>query len=179
MCKEQPNEQSTWIAAKLKFIKSENRETMISFVSQNTKDGRLSGVRENDPLPKKICIADKLLAPRIVPNVLYDVAMVPMHEKNGYIVLEAVPVKFEARIETTYVPKSVYVVEVKFGNKTIRFDPYLGRNRSVSTLEGCLKVLEERMDLKNKERIVEEFKEAAAAIMAKYRNDGLRRFKNQ
>ena len=109
------------IKTKLKFIKSDRTESWVGFVSINTKTGYIKGVREDAKGPKKVCIVTHELEPIIEPNVLYDVQMVPMkNEKAGYIVVAAEPHAFDAKITSTVVKNAVYLVEVKFGNKTIK-----------------------------------------------------------
>lgn len=95
-----------------------------------------------------------------------------MAEKNGYIVIDVTPVQFKATIETTYVPKAIYVVEVKFGNKVIRFDPMDGRKETIRTIDGCKGMLERRVDIKDITQVVDDFVEAATDIMRKFKNDG-------
>ena len=152
----------------------DNEKTVayVSFVSQNPKTGRICGVRQDSEYPKKICILDKKLMCDVLLNVLYDSTLIPMAEKNGYVVIEVNPVQFKATIETTYVPKAVYVVEVKFGNKIIRFDPMDGRKDTIRTIDGCKSVLEKRVDIKDVTQVVEDFVDAATDIIRKFRNDG-------
>lgn len=166
--KEQPKK----IYTKLKFVKSDMTGAYVSFVSQNPKTGRISGVRQDSKFPKKICILDKKLACEVLPNVLYDVTLIPMTEKNGYVAIEMTPVEFKATIETTYVPKAVYIVEVKFGNKVIRFDPLDGRKDTIRTIEGCRSVLEKRFDIKDLAQVLEDFTECATKLMERFRKDG-------
>lgn len=166
--KEQPKRVHT----KLKFIKSDQTGAYVSFVSQNPKTGRICGVRQDSEYPKKICILDKKLMCDVLLNVLYDATLIPMAEKNGYIVIDVTPVQFKATIETTYVPKAVYVVEVKFGNKVIRFDPMDGRKETIRTIDGCKGMLERRVDIKDITHVVDDFVEAATDIMRKFKNDG-------
>ncbi len=153
------------IYTKLKFVKSDRTDAMISYVSQNTKDGRINGVRQDSPYPKKICVVDKALATEILPNVLYDCTLIPMTERNGYVVIAANPVQFKAVIETQYIKNNIYVVEVKFGNKTLRFDPFNGRKPSVCNLAEFKKVLERRVDVKDIMQVVADFDKAAAHIL--------------
>ena len=165
-------EQLKKIRTKLKFVKSDKTGAYVSFVSQNPKTGRICGVRQDSEYPKKICVLDKKLMCDVLLNTLYDVTLIPMSQKNGYIAIEAAPVQFKATIETTYVPKAIYVVEVKFGNKTIRFDPMNSRKDTVRTIEGCKGILEKRVDIKNITYVVEDFVDAATDIIRKFRNDG-------
>lgn len=166
------NEQPKRIKTKLKFMKSEGTGAYIGFVSQNLKTGQYVGVRQDSEYPKKICIVDKMLACQIVPNILYDVTLIPMKEKNGYIAIEISPVSFEAKMETTYVPKAIYKIEIKFGNKTILFDPVDGKKDSVRTVSGVREILEKRMDIQNIQQVVEDFLEAAKLLMRRYEKDG-------
>lgn len=166
--KEQPKRVHT----KLKFIKSDQTGAYVSFVSQNPKTGRICGVRQDSEYPKKICILDKKLMCDVLLNVLYDATLIPMSEKNGYVVIEVTPVQFKATIEVTYVPKAIYVVEVKFGNKVIRFDPKDGRKDSIRSIEGCKSILEKRVDIKDITQVVEDFVDAATDIACKFKNDG-------
>ena len=138
------------IKTKLKFIKSDRTESWVGFVSINTKTGYIKGVREDAKGPKKVCIVTHELEPIIEPNVLYDVQMVPMkNEKAGYIVVAAEPHAFDAKITSTVVKNAVYLVEVKFGNKTIKYDPLDGVKDSVRTIDGVVEELSKRKDIKN------------------------------
>ena len=167
------SEQPKRIYTKLKFAKSEQTGAYIGFVSQNPKTGRIMGVRPDSEFPKKICIIDQKLSNLIVPNILYDVTLIPMKEKNGYIAIEATPVAFKATIETSYVPKAIYKVEVKFGNKTILFDPVDGKKDSVRTITGVREILEKRMDIENLQDVISDFSEAADLLMKHYNSDGV------
>lgn len=153
------------VYTKLKFIKSSKTDAVISFVSQNPQTGRICGVREDSKYPKKICVVDKSLSNDILLNVLYDCTLIPMAESNGYVVIAAEPCQFKARIETTYVPKAIYVVEVKFGNKTIRFDPKDGRKESIRSLQACKDVLAKRVDVKDICEVLESFESTAKKIL--------------
>lgn len=161
------------IYTKIKFIKSGQTGAYIGFVSQNPKTKRIVGVRQDSEYPKKICIIDKKLSSLIVPNILYDVTLIPMKEKDGYIAIEANPVAFRATIETSYVPKAIYKIEVKFGNKTILFDPVDGKKDSVRTVAGVREVLEKRMDIENLQGVLDDFLEAADLLMKYYNSDGV------
>lgn len=151
----------TRVYTKLKFIKSDKSGAIISFVSQNPKTGRICGVRQDSEYPKKICIVDKMLANEILLNVLYDCTLIPMAERNGYVVIAAEPVQFKALIKCTYVKNTIYRVLVKFGNKELRFDPFNGRKESIKSLAACKAVLEKRVDVKDIMQVVEDFENAA------------------
>ena len=165
------------VYTKLKFIKSDQTGALISFVSKNAQSGRICGVRQDSKYPKKICVVDKALSNEILLNVLYDCTLIPMTEKNGYVVIAAEPVQFKATVETTYVKNNIYLVEVKFGNKTIRFDPYNGRKESIKSLTACKEILEKRVDVKDLMQVVEDFEKAANKILILMDNDRFRKRK--
>lgn len=160
------------VATKLKFIKSEQTGAIVSFVSQNPKTGQIRGVRQDEQYPKKICVLDKKLIPDVLLNTLYECTLIPMSEKDGYVVIEVTPVQFKATIEVSYIPKAIYTVEVKFGNKTILFDPKDGKKDSVRKLEQCRRVLETRVDVKNLPQVLEDFDKSVTNILRKYEQDG-------
>lgn len=172
------------IRTKLKFIKSEKNGAFISFISKNPVNGVVCGVRQDSPYPKKIVIIDKDLANYVFANVLYDCVLIPMMpviknagtEKEeafipGYIAIEATPVQFRATVTTKYVRDSMYQVEVSFGNKVIRFDPFRGKKESVKSLPACLAVLEKRCDVQDLMYIVESFNEAAIELVGQLKQD--------
>lgn len=165
---------STRIYTKLKFIRSEVSGAPVSFVSQNPKSGRICGVRQDSEYPKKICIADKRLASQIILNALYDCTLIPMSDKNGYVVIAAEPVQFKAQVSTTYIKGNVYLVEVRFGNKIIRFDPFNGKKESVKDFKACKAVLEKRIDVEDIVQVVEDFERAANTVIALMEKDKYR-----
>lgn len=160
------------IKTKLKFVKSDKTGAMVGFISKNTKTGQVRGIRADDKLPKQICVASAEIAPYIEENVLYDVILIPMNTKTGYIAIQAEPVGFKATIESCVVKKAVYRVEVKFGNKTIVFDPMDGKKESVKTIAGVLSVLRSRKDIKDYMEVEEEFLKAANIVAIAFRRDG-------
>ena len=160
------------IKTKLKFVKSERSGAWVGFASQNPKNGRIFGVREDDERLKKVCVASYECSSVIEAGVLYDVEMVPMKNANaGYVVLSAVPHAFEAKIEATIVKNAIYKVEVKFGNKTILYDPKEGKHDTVKNLEECAKVLKARKDIKDLMQVLDDFNHAAQIVLANYEND--------
>lgn len=163
------------ISTKLKFVKSDKTDAYIGFVSQNPKTGRYCGVRQDSPYPKKVCVLDKKLTCEILTNVLYDVELIPMHERNGYVVISATPCEFKATIETSYIPKIQYRIDVKFGNKCITFDPMDGTKDSVKKLSACRAVLEKRVDIKDLVQVVDDFDAAANSLLNRMFADGLAR----
>lgn len=161
------------IKTKLKFVKSDRTGSWVGFVSINTKNGRVKGVREDAKEPKKVCVVTHELAAIIEPGVLYDVELIPMRNANaGYIVVKAELHAFEARISSTVVKNAVYIVEVKFGNKTIIFDPLDGRKDSVRTIDGVIEVLQYRKDIKDLLQVIDDFQRVANNVMTAFENDG-------
>ena len=161
------------IKTKLKFVKSDRTGSWVGFVSINTKNGCVKGVREDAKEKKKVCVVKHELASFIEPSVLYDVELIPMRNKDaGFIVVKAEPHAFEAKISSTIVKNAVYLVEIKFGNKTIVFDPLDGRKDSMRTIDGVIEVIQYRKDIKNLLQVIDDFRHAANNIMAAYENDG-------
>ena len=169
------------ITTKLKFIKSKKNGALISFVSQNPVNNVVCGVRQDSPYPKKIVIIDREKANNILTNVLYDCTLIPMtpvlNEKTGenhipgYIAIEATPVQFKATVTTKYIRGIKYMVEVSFGNKIIRFDPFRGKKESVKSLPACRAILEKRCDVQNLLEVVEDFEMAAINIVELMKQD--------
>lgn len=169
------------IRTKLKFIKSEKNGALISFVSQNPVNNVVCGVRQDSPYPKKIVIIDREIANNILVNVLYDCVLIPMtkvlNEKTGenhipgYIAIAANPVQFKATVTTKYIRGIKYNVEVTFGNKVIRFDPFKGQKESVKSLPACRAILEKRYDVKDLMEVVEDFETAAISLMELMKQD--------
>lgn len=161
------------INTKLKFIQSTKTGNWVSFVNINTETGRIKGVRENAPEPKKVCVASKKISGNIIRGVLYDVTMIPMEKpQNGYVVTEAEPCQFEAVISTTIVKNAVYMVEVKFGNKTVTYNPLDGKNNSVRTIAGVADILKGRKDIMNLEQVLHDFYRSANILLCHYLGDG-------
>lgn len=89
--------------------------------------------------------------------------------------ISAIPCEFKATIETSYIPKIQYRIDVKFGNKCITFDPMDGTKDSVKKLPVCHAVLEKRVDIKNLTQVLDDFDAAANTLLNKMFADGLGR----
>lgn len=169
------------IHTKLKFIKSERNGALISFVSQNPVNKVVCGVRQDSPYPKKIVIIDREIANNLMVNMLYDCTLIPMTpvlnertgEKHipGYIAIEANPVQFKATVTTQYIRGIKYHVEVSFGNKVIRFDPFRGVKETTKSLNACRAVLEKRCDVRDLMDVVEDFNTAANNLLTLLKKD--------
>ena len=102
---------------KLKFEESKDTKEIIGFVSRSSTTWRLRGVSEKDDCPKKICLLAPDLKGLIKPNVVYEVELRPMRKGHGFIVISATRPKYDAKIETIIIPKSVYQVRIIFGQR--------------------------------------------------------------
>ena len=158
--------------SQIKFAISEQTGEMVGFVSRHSKTKKLKGVRENSKFGKKICVLSADLKGTILPNVLYNVELKPMHKGNGYVAVSAVPTQFVAKIETVIVPKVIYRIDITFGNKTVYFDPKDGKSSSSRTLDGVLGILHSRSDIEDKENVIEAFKKKASSLIQQMERDG-------
>ena len=152
----------------LKFRRSERNGT--SFVSYVRKEnGSWKGCHESDGYKKKIVLADAALAAILLENVLYNTTLIPMKESMGFVAINAEPVKFQARINTI-IDDDRYAVEVKFGHKLIVYEPAspMENRRSI---DGIIKTLSHRIDIKDPERVICDFKESALTVLAYYKSD--------
>jgi hypothetical protein len=158
--------------SQLKFAKSEKTGELIGFVSRHSKTKKLKGVRENSIFGKKICVLSEELKGTIIPNILYNVELKSMHQGNGYVVVSALPALFKAHIETVIVPKSIYQINITFGNKTIYFDPKDGKSPSSKTMEGVIEVLSARKDIEDREIVIKDFERQAGILLQRMKQDG-------
>lgn len=169
------------IRTKLKFIKSERNGALISFISQNPVNKVVCGVRQDSPYPKKIVIIDREIAHNLIVDMLYDCVLIPMTAVQnpktgemhipGYIAIEATPVQFKATVTTKYIRGVKYNVEVSFGNKVIRFDPFRGIKETTKSLNACRAVLEKRCDVRDIMDVVDDFNTAASNLLALMKRD--------
>ena len=152
----------------LKFQRSERDKTsLVSYVRK--EKGSWKGCHENEDYKKKIVLVDASTSLTMLENVLYDVTLVPMKQRDGFVAISAEPVRFPARIDTI-IDDSRYAVEVRFGHKLIVYDPAspMDNRRSI---DGIIQVLSRRIDIREPERVVSDFKEAAETVLAYYRAD--------
>ena len=146
----------------LKFVKSERTGELVGFVSK-TKDNVLKGVRE---------VSEELKG-SVLPNILYEVELKPMHSgKNGYVVTAATRVVFSATVESYIVPGKKYQVLVHFGGKTVYFDPLQGKTSSSRTKEGVLAALNKRNDIADQNIVISDFIDRADELIHQMKEDG-------
>lgn len=156
----------------LKFVKSERTGELVGFVSK-TKDNVLKGVREDSIYRKRICLLSEELKGSVLPNILYDVELKPMHRgKNGYVVTAATRVVFSATVESYIVPGKKYQVLVHFGGKTVYFDPLHGKTSSSRTKEGVLAALNKRNDIADQNIVISDFIDRADELIRQMHEDG-------
>ena len=159
--------------SQLKFARSEETGELIGFVSRHSKTRKLMGVREDSRFGKQICVLSEDLKGTLEPNILYSVELKPMHKANGYVVVAATPVLFQAHVETVIVPKTLYQVTVTFGNKKIFFDPKDGKSVMSRTIDGVLEILKGRKDIKYKEGVITDYLNQARALVRRMESDGI------
>ncbi len=137
---------------------SESKDGKLEgFVSRHPKTRRLFGVREDSHYGKMICLPSDHLKDTLKPNVLYEVSVKPMRSGTGYVIVKAKQILFTAELGVKIVPQQTYRIAIKFGNKTIYFDPINGRTPSSNSMEGVLNILEQREDIANKTDILQLF----------------------
>lgn len=156
---------------RLKFWASEDNE-VIGFVSRNPKTKKMKGVREDSKFKKKVCVLSQDLKGKIETNKLYWVDLIPMNSGNGYVVINADPVKFEATIDSIIIPKSIYKLKCSFGNRTIYFDPLDGKTKSSKTLTGAINALRSKSEIDDMEAVIEKFKKEGFALLQRMQTDG-------
>lgn len=157
--------------SQVKFAVSDKTGELIGFISHNSKTKVLKGVRESSTYKKKICVLSEHLKGTVKPNILYEVELKEMRQHKGYVVVTAIPILFEAGIETVIKPFSVYQVIISFGSKIIYFDPVNGKSPLSRTKEGVIEVLESRADMKDAPAVITEFAKQADYLLEVMKND--------
>jgi len=149
----------------VKFTYDGENKRHIAFITKSKKSW--IGCREGQKKKKKIVVPNKQLVNLIQDNVLYKAELIPMVSNNGFIAIDLEVAKFPATIETTIRPDR-YKVEVKFGNKVIIYDPQKGRQESRKLLPKVMELLKSRIDIEDKESVIEEFYNAANMVLYYY-----------
>lgn len=159
------------VSTKMKLVKSSDTGYIVGFVSRNPKTGAWRGVRQDSAFPKKVCVLDRRLIPYTLTNRLYDVTMIPMKNKDGFVIVEALPVMFKAKITTYHVERQIYKVEVVFGGSSIIYDPMEGRLHSVKDQQAAVEALRKRTDIQDINIVVEEFSKASEMILSAFKRE--------
>lgn len=153
------------IKTNIKFTENE-RGVFQGFVTKN-EHGSWRGCREDADVSKKIVLLDPRQVPiTIKDNMLYQCTLTPMQSDCGFIALTAKLVQFEAKTETI-VHDNVYKVIVKFGNKTITYDP-TSKISKRNDIQGIANLLRNREDLKYANAVAEEFLDCACLLQSIY-----------
>ena len=156
---------------KLKFKRNEKSGELVAFVRET--NGRLLGVDESQS-KKKICLLSKEVKEQniIEEKVLYDVVLVKMNFKNGYVVKQATPTLFKAKVSIQITPKLQYQVVINFGHKKVYYNPFNGQSDNVTSLDNIIAYIQNRKDLKNIDTVIKDLKEAAEILKDKMEADG-------
>lgn len=164
-----------FIQTKLRFVESDRNGELIAFAHVNAKTGKVYGVNEDKPYRKLICVLSSELKKRNIvrPGVLYDVKMVKMGVKQGYVVKYATPTLFSVRIKTQVTPGVFYRVIVSWGHKELVYDPYLPAHPNHASLDNIVKEMEKRDDIMNKRYAIVRLLRAAKIIFQKMGADGI------
>ena len=105
----------------------------------------------------------------MIPNMLYQVNLIPMASDNGFIAFNPKLVQFVEKIETE-ADDNKYRVTVKFGNKTITYDP-TSKSKKKNDIQTMANLLKNRADLKYKEAVAEEFLDSACLLLSIYKRE--------
>jgi hypothetical protein len=89
------------------------------------------------------------------------------NDKHGFIAVNVDIIKFKARVET-YISDREFRVEVKFGNKTIIYDP--AKKKKYSSISHIADMLSHRVDIMYPGETVSDFLEAANIVLAYYKD---------
>lgn len=150
----------------IKFYKGLDNveDRLYGFVTKS--EGSWRGCRESEP-KKKIVFVDRSASDNIVPGLLYKCSLKPMRSKHGFIVIAATPIQFPATLITVS-RKGVFMVKIKFGNKTIIYDPS-SKERRRRDIQKIADNLRNRLDLENPRETAEDFVSSACIIKRLYK----------
>lgn len=148
-----------------------NGGKIFGFVTK--EGGSWKGCRKDDSCKKKIVLVDPSVEPTICENMPYNTLIIPMASNQGFIAISAKPIKFTAKI-VTEVRKGVFRVIVKFGMKTIEYNPSspLPQYTNITKIAERIRM---RKDLEDAMQVAEDFINSACIVRDLYRhyNPGL------
>lgn len=141
-----------------------NAGKIFGFVTKS--NGHWKGCRDTDDCKKKIVFVDPSISKNIIDNMPYNVSLIPMRSGTGFIAMAASPVQFEAKI-ITKVKKNTFMVFVKFGMKTITYDPSSNQAK-YNNINNIAENLRHRIDLLDAAGVAEDFVDAAFMTKSLY-----------
>ena len=151
----------------IKFIRGNdgiNNGKIFGFVTK--KNGHWMGCRV-DESKKKIVFVDPSISKSILENMPYNVTLIPMQSEQGFIAIAATQVLFDAKI-ITKMSKGVFKVMVKFGIKTIIYDPTSELER-YNSIPNIAELIRHRTDLKNPMQVANDFVDSACIVRDLYK----------
>ena len=137
---------------------------VFGFVTK--KGGHWRGCREADECKRKIVFVDPSISKSIQENVPYNVTLMPMHSEQGFVAIAATQVKFEAKI-ITRMANGAFMVMVKFGIKTIIYDPSSNFER-YNNINEIADHIRHRIDIKDPIQVAEDFIDSACLVKELY-----------
>ena len=150
----------------LKFQKRKENGQLYGFVTQ--KRGNWMGCYENYEGGKRIVIVAKELTPTTLENTLYQAKIIPMNNgKPGFIAVNLKIIKFKATVETI-LKKEGFAVLVKFGNRTIKYDPE-SKWKNERCHSDIANLLRHRVDIEDPERTAMDFETAVYYTSMKFK----------
>lgn len=159
---------SNQIKTNIKFYKGLGGVESRIYGLVTKKDGSWRGCREEDDCKKKIVFVDQQLASGIIPNALYSCTIIPMMKADGFIAKTAKLIKFKAMIETK-MGGNDYYVSVKFGNKSITYDP-TSKEKRHRNIKYIADKLRGRVDVVDANQVAEDFLNSACIVKRMYEN---------
>ncbi|MCM1296168.1 MAG: hypothetical protein NC311_11560 [Muribaculaceae bacterium] len=149
----------------IKFYKGlDNMEDRLyGFVTKD--NGSWKGCRETES-KKKIVFVDAAFQDEIIPNALYKCTLVPMTTKEGFIAKTATLIRFPATMVTKCNGRT-FSIEIKFGNKTLVYDPDSTDPRK-RDIQGIAANIRGRNDMENPAEVAEEFISSACMVKRLY-----------
>lgn len=144
-----------------------NNGKVYGFVTK--KNGHWMGCRDTDECKKKIVFVDPSISKSIQENTPYNATLIPMHSEQGFVATAATQVKFDAKI-ITRMSKGVFKVLVKFGIKTVIYDPSSKLDR-FTNITGIADHLRHRTDLKDAMQVAEDFIDSACLVRDLYKRE--------
>lgn len=137
----------------LKFFRDPKENKMVAYVTKS--NGSWKGVREEFKGKKKIVVLGTQIVD-VLDGVLYHAYLLPMIKKDGYVCIGVNAVQFEANMEVLFHKSGGFYVKITFGNKQMVYDPK-NKNAQSSDFNLFLNRLSKRMDIKNINRLIDDF----------------------